>query len=91
MGFDMHVYGIVPADAEYKRMQAVWEACEKANVPVPREVEVFFNYDKPDGHGIQVALGASEGVAKLPGDSGYVVRIDQLPKNVKAVKFLLSC
>jgi hypothetical protein len=63
MSMSTHVTGIRPPDEKFKKMLAVWQACEAAGIEVPDEVDDFFNGEKPDPKGVQVDLTPPNGRA----------------------------
>ena len=42
MGMSTHLVGIVPPDDDWKKMKAVWDACDNADVDIPKDVSEFF-------------------------------------------------
>lgn len=98
MGMSTHVVGIVPADEKYKAMLDVYRACEKAGIPIPEEVEAFFEGKKPDLKGILINLTgpvphyAPNGVTKWEGDgdSGFEVDLDALDPKIRRLRFYNS-
>lgn len=85
----MHIIAFRPPDATWEKMKAVWDACQAADVPVPRDVEKFFNDGVPDAQGVEVPL--SEACLKpfqhAFRSGGYEVHVDQLPLNVRVIRF----
>lgn len=90
MGMSTHVVGIVPPDADYKRMAAVYKACVAADVPVPDEVEAFFEGEPPDPAGMVIDLDQAAKEWEDDGRSGYEVDLDKVPKHVKSIRFYNS-
>lgn len=96
MGMSTYVVGVKPADAKWKQMKAVYDACESAKLPVPREVEKFFNDDKPDPDGVTIdgralmECGAVEYVEPNHPESGYSINIKKLPPDVTIVRVINS-
>lgn len=94
MGMSTHVYGIKPPDDTWRRMKAVYEACEDAGILPPPEVDQFFDHEKPDDKGVIVGLDcpAHEAVTEYSDNSreGYEIDLSKLPKDIKIVRFLNS-
>ena len=94
MSMSTHVVGFCPADAKFKKMKAVYDACTEAKTTVPDEVQAFFNHEEPDDAGVVVDLEASmdSPVAKWSDDyrAGLEVDITKLPKHVRIVRFYNS-
>lgn len=85
MSMSTHVTGFVPPDEAWARMKAVWDACKAAGLPVPGEVEDFFEGGEPDPAGVSVDLPVRE----WSDDSraGYEIDIAAIPPQVKVIRF----
>ena len=97
MGMHSYVKGVKPADDKYRKMLAIYEQCEAADVSIPKEVDDFFNGERPDPAGVVVSLSASKnGPVQEWRDEdnemleGFEVDITKLPKDVKIVRFINS-
>lgn len=87
MGMSTHVVGFIPPDEQWHKMVKVYNACRAAGLPVPKECEVFFDYEDPAGlPGREVVL--KKGVQEYRADmrDGYDIHLDQLPKEVKIIR-----
>jgi len=86
-----HVVGFKPADAKWKKMKAVWDACEDAGTLIPESVEEFFGNEPPgDRPGMTVDI---EKAVTAWGDecsTGYEVDVTKLPKDVTVIRFFNS-
>ena len=90
MGMSSSLVGVRPPDAKWLAMKAAYEACEKAGVALPKEVEDFFNGEPPDPSGVVVMLQHSGAVREYaPHDAaeGYEVDLTKLPKDVTLLRF----
>ena len=89
MTMSTHVMGIKPADETYKRMLAAYEACTAAVVPVPAEVQKFFDFEKPEPTGVSVNLDKDGAVRKWEGEaaSGFEVDLGQLDPTIRVLRF----
>jgi hypothetical protein len=94
----IYCYAIKPADAEYQKKRAAYEACKAAGIPIPLELEEFFN-GAPDPTGTQVCLGASYNSKandpcckpwKSEMEDGFEVDIRALPAGTRYVRFVCS-
>lgn len=84
MSMSTHIYGFRPPTESYKKMFAVYQACEKAGVPLPKEVEEYFDYEVPSEKGMRVDI--SDAVTKQ--ETGeWDVEINALPKDVTIITF----
>lgn len=92
MGMSTHVMGIRPADATFRKMRAVWDACDAAGITVPEDVLAFFNNERPDAEGVVVEIEKSTAVKrwKLRDSEGYEVDLTKLDPTVKIVRFYNS-
>lgn len=91
MSMITHVVGFRPADAKWRDMKAVWDACENAGVHVPAEVDKFFNGENPDEHGVRIDLEKSNCVQEWSNgeaaESGFDVNVKLLPPDVTVIRF----
>lgn len=96
------ILGVVPNDADWKRMKNVYDACKDAGVSVPDEVEKFFDYTKPDESGaiIQFREWEDESSKSSPHvaitkwraecSDGYEIDLSKLPTKVKLLRCYIS-
>lgn len=92
MGMSSHVVGVRPPGGKWLEMKAAYDACLKADVPVPEEVRRFFGHDKPDDAGVIVPLEGSV-CCRIWGDDsreGFEVDVTKLPPGVTVVRFYNS-
>ena len=89
MSMSTYVMGIVPANAEYKKMLHVYDACMNANISVPDEVDDFFNGEAPSRDGMEVRLDIPQDNSVDMQDA-FVVTLSELPANVTKIKFVNS-
>ena len=92
MGMSTHIYGVIPADAQYKKMAAIWHQCEDMGVKIPNEVIKFFNGETPDNKGVLVDLKKKDCCAEYTAEmcEGVEIDISRLPTNVKFIRFYNS-
>lgn len=90
MGMSTHVIGFRPPDKKWEEMKTVWDACEKAGVPVPDSVMKFFEYSPPDKSGVEVEIKDAYTRYIKDGYDGFEVDISKLPKDVKVSRFFNS-
>jgi hypothetical protein len=95
MGMSTYVLGIRPADDTYRKMLAVWEACQSAKVKPPKEVADFFANIDPDPAGVVVGLAQSSAVTKWQGEKneaaeGFEVDLRKLDPTIKILRFVNS-
>lgn len=90
MGMNTSVTGFRKPDKEFFKMKKVWDACKEANVPIPDDVEEYFDYSRPDNTGIELSL--KKYVEEVKGDmeEGFQIEISKLPKNITHIKFTNS-
>ena len=87
----MRIKGYRGKDAEWKKMEKVWYACEEAGIGTPKEVDEFFGWEPPS-----IACGKEvdikEAITILDADmiEGWNVDISKLPKEVKIIQFYNS-
>jgi hypothetical protein len=93
MGMSIGVYGIKPPDDDWRKMKAVYDACDAAGLPIPKQVERYFDDCAPDPSGVVVNLLREDRcTAEYHCDhaEGYEVTVDKLPPGVKIVRFVCS-
>lgn len=91
MGMSTYVVGFKPADAKWKKMKAVWDACDEAKIEVPDSVEKYFDGVYPgDAPGMTVAINTAIREWGDDGCSGYEVDLTKLPKDVTVIRFFNS-
>ena len=88
MGMTSIVYGIKPPNERWKRMKAIWEACDEADIPIPDEVDEYFDCGAPDEKGVIVEIPSEKYSEEA--SSGFEIDLDKLPKDVKRIRFLNS-
>lgn len=88
MSMSTHVVGFRPADAKWNQMKTAYEACEAAGIPVPREVERFFDDEPPgDRPGAEVSIKGALCEWSDTYRSGYEVDLTKLPPDVRILRF----
>ena len=87
MGMSTHITGYQPPDKEFMDMKEVWVACNRAGVPVPKEVSDFFFGEDP-GDGLQ-EVDISRSVLKTSenGCDIWNVNLKMLPGDVTQIEF----
>ena len=60
MSMSTHIVGFRPPDEKWHQMKAIYDACTKAEVKIPDEVDEFFNFEPPDHQGVKVDLEVDE-------------------------------
>lgn len=88
MDITFSVIGFKQPDEKWKQMKAVHDACKKAGIEVPREIQKFFNYDPPKDNGVKVDLPLEE--IKEYSEAGYLLKVADIPKDVTIIKIYES-
>lgn len=88
MSMTTHVIGFLSRDEEWEKMKSVYDACKKADVPIPEAVHTFFDYEKPDPRGGRIELRSFD--YNSDGESGIEIYVGDIPKNVKIIRFYNS-
>jgi len=88
MSMSTHIIGFVPPDEKWKKMKAIWDACEVAGIEAPREVWKFFNDQEPDERGVEVSVPHKEWGEDMR--QGIEINVDEIPKHVKTIRFYNS-
>jgi hypothetical protein len=93
MSMSTHVVGIKPPDEKWKKMKAVYDACEAAGVSPPPEVGGFFGHEAPDKLGVMVSqkdLGNALREWRDDTCMGYEVDLTKLTPDIKVLRFYNS-
>lgn len=93
MSSDLRIIGFKPPTEKWKKMKAVWDSCTEAHIGIPDEVIEFFDGEEPSENGVALdmkELGKSVTEWSDADQMGYEVDLDQLPKDIKILRFYLS-
>lgn len=90
MSMSTHVVAFRPADEKWKQMKTVYDACRKAGVPTPEEVDDFFNGETPDENGVEVNIEQAKQEWRDYSREGFEIDISKLPKDIKIIRFYNS-
>lgn len=90
MGLSTTVIGFTPADAKWKQMKAIWDACVAAKVDIPQEVREYFNWTDPEEAGVQVEISKTKWESSALNAEGFDIYLDEIPKHVKIIRFYNS-
>lgn len=98
MGVSLHIEGIKPADSDFKKKYDAYKACISAEIPLPAELNSYFNYVPPDPLGVKVSLRYSNdeaikaSITEYHGDysGGYDIDLTKLPKDIKILRVTLG-
>lgn len=88
MSMSTHVMGFQPADEEWDKMKAAYEACTAADIEPPYAVMDFFDYEDPAescGKEVDISQAVTEWSADMK--DGFQVDLSKLPKTVKFIRF----
>jgi len=80
MGMNTHIIGFKAPDEKWKKMKAVYDACEVAGTAIPMAVTDYFNDEPPDDAGVEVELEEEDCVEKWREEmeDGFVVDVKRL-------------
>lgn len=88
MAMSTHVVGFVPTDERWQQMKAVRDACAAAGIKPPAEVDRFFGGKEPDPAGQDVEIPHRGWQDEYR--QGLEIRVEDIPENVKVVRFYNS-
>lgn len=91
---NMNAEAFKPPDDKWRRMKAVWDACQEADVPIPADVEQYFGGEDPDPAGVEVdqTVLIDSGVITDWNDGdhgmseGVEIHVDKIPADVKIIR-----
>ena len=91
MSMSSYVIGIVPADENYQKMLHVYDACVSAGIPLPDEVDDFFDGELPPNRdGMEVEIDTIKDPNPRDMQDALVVDLDTIPAHVRKLKFINS-
>ncbi len=92
MSMSVSVYGIRPPDKKWEKMAAAYNACKEAGLSIPPQIDTFFDGSAPDPKGVIIRLTKDHGVSEYHGDgeSGLVIDVSKLPKDITEIRFVNS-
>jgi hypothetical protein len=92
MGMSTYVTFITPAtDPTFIKMKAAYDACVAANVPLPNEVEDYFNHDAPSAKlEVQVEDGVHYHQYSKDTYDHIDVFVGKIPEGVSIIRFTNS-
>ncbi len=88
MSMSYSVTGIKPADEKFNKMLSIYKQCQELNVEIPDEVLEYFDHDSPCNDGVIVEIKHSEQSDEY--QYHYVVNLDDVPSDVKTIRFTMS-
>jgi hypothetical protein len=89
MSVSISLYGIIPKDEKYEKMKAVWDTCKDADIPIPEEVNEFFDWQDPCELKTTISLYGCECYKYNYDNETTDIEIDKLPKGVKIIRCIL--
>lgn len=89
MSMSMCVVGLIPVDDKWRAMKALWDSCYKLKIAPPKEVVDFFHGEYPEEENAIIA-GIKYSTYNADMSEGFEVSLDDLPKDVKKIRFYCS-
>lgn len=90
MSMSSNVFGIRLPNAKWKEMKSIWDACNKAGVTIPKEVEQFFDYEEPDPSGVVIPLEDIAQKFSAEMQDGFEIKLSELPDGIEVIRFVNS-
>lgn len=89
MSMSTSIVAFRPADDEWQRMKAVWDACQNAGIPMPEKIKEFFGHEEPNEEGVVVDIQATGAAVEWNSgnSSGFEVDLKKIEKGVRFVRF----
>jgi len=86
MSISVYVVGYMPADEEWQKYKAVWDACKEAVIDPPNEVWDYFDGEYPyDALGKITPL--EDCVNDYDNGRGFDLDVSKIPKKIQFVRF----
>ena len=91
MGMSTNVIGFKAPDDKWRKMKAIWDACEAADIDIPEEVYEYFDCREPDPAGVTVDIDyVSEWSDSDRVMSGIEISVKDLPPGLTSIRFYNS-
>lgn len=92
MSMSTNIVAFRPADEEWVKMKAVWDACKTAGIPVPEKVLAFFGHEEPNEAGVVVDIQKTGAAVEWNSgnSSGFEVDLTKIQKGVRFIRFYYS-
>ena len=93
MSMSTHVYGFHPPDERWVKVKAIYDAYVAADLPVPEEVQKFFDWREPSELGVLIEIPPECRRGYYDGNgaqSGIEVILEKLPENITVIRFVNS-
>lgn len=89
MSMSTDVIGFVPPDERFMKMKQIWDNCTEMGIDIPPGIYDFFDGCAPDENGMEVKIPYN----KWDDEdmmAGIEINIDNIPENVKVIRFYNS-
>lgn len=90
MGMTTDIVFLREADEFHKLKVDVLNACEKAGVAAPDEIEKYFLYESNTDAALEIQVDTSKYEWEDDDSSGFEIDIRELPEGVKKIRFFNS-
>ncbi|PWU07237.1 MAG: hypothetical protein C5B43_00655 [Verrucomicrobia bacterium] len=92
MGMCSYVVGIKTRDEKFNAMKSIWNQCIFYKIPIPKEVEEYFNDMTPDPNGVVVYIPHKDWADPDPNNprNGIEINVSDIPEDVKVIRFINS-
>ena len=90
MGMSTHVLAFRAPDEKWEKMKTVWDSCEAAGIEPPGDVLEYFNHEAPDNSGVEIDISPILKDFQTDCQSGYSLRIKDIPSFVTELRFYNS-
>jgi len=88
------ISGIVPPDQKWEQMKTAYFACEGAGIPIPDEINDFFEHERPDSCGMVTYINEDRETAITEYSdenySGYEIDISKLDPKFKKLRVVIG-
>lgn len=100
MSMTLNIEGVKVRDSKWENMKKIWDACSATNIPIPKEVNDYFNGETPDEKGVKVSLipcvailKNSYQIATKYSDEyseGYEINVKEIPADITIIRITNS-
>ena len=88
MSLSIEIVGFMEPTDDYERKRAAYHACDDAGIPIPDELEAFFQHETPSREGMVVDISGA--VVGRPLYEGAKIYLSKLPEGVVRIDVVAS-
>lgn len=80
-----------PRDEEFDNMKAAWNACQKAHIPIPKQVSDFFDgMDPNEMPGVEIDVTQCLRRYETHDEAGFELDLQTLPSGSRYIRIAMT-